>query len=83
MPLLLSPWLHIFNNTAEWFLTIILTLRQSHTFFNFYEYSFFSLAIVQWNKLRADVILLPALTQFFVAVRSFDDQLPYIQQACF
>ena len=41
-----------------------LTLRQIHTPANFYKYSFFPLAVVQWNRLPTDIVLLPTLTQF-------------------
>ena len=35
-----------------------------------------TLAVVQWNKLPAGVVMLPTLPQFSVVVRSFDHQLP-------
>ena len=53
-----------------------LAIRQIHTSFNFYKYSFFPLAVWQWNKLPSNVVLLPILTQFSVAVRSLEHQMP-------
>ena len=32
---------------------------QIHIFFNFYKYSFFPLSVVQWNRLPAEVVVLP------------------------
>ena len=53
-----------------------LAIRQIHTSFNFYKYSFFPLAVWQWNRQPSNVVLLPTLTQFSVAVRSFEHQMP-------
>ncbi|MCW4309234.1 MAG: reverse transcriptase domain-containing protein [Candidatus Thiodiazotropha endolucinida] len=53
-----------------------LAIRQIHTTYNYYKYSFFPLAVWQWNKLPPCVVLLPTLTQFSVAVRSLDHKLP-------
>ena len=52
------------------------TLRQIHTSANFYKYSFFPLAVVQWNRLLTDIVLLSTLTQFSEALRSLDHQTP-------
>ena len=49
----------------------------------FYKYSFFPLAVVQWNRLQFSAVMLPTLTQFIIAVRSFDHQIPYKPQTCF
>ena len=47
-----------------------LAFRQIHTSVNFYKNSFLSLAVVQWNRLPVDVVMLPTVSQFNVAVRS-------------
>ena len=39
-----------------------LAIRQSHTSFSFYKYSFFPLAVWQWNRLPSNVEFLPTLT---------------------
>ena len=53
-----------------------LALRQIHTSVNFYKYAPHPLLdLVQWNKLPTDVVMLPTLPQFSVAVRSLDHQL--------
>ena len=52
-----------------------LALRQIHTPANFYNYSFFLLAVVQLNRLPTD-ILLSTLTQFIAPVRFLDHQMP-------
>ena len=49
-----------------------LALRQIHTAANYYKFSFFSSAIIYWNRLPAQVVLLPAVDQFSVAVRLQD-----------
>ena len=41
-----------------------MTFRQIHTHRNFYKYSFFPLAIVQWNALPESVVCLPTLDAF-------------------
>ena len=51
-------------------------IRQIHTSFNFYKYSFFPLAVWQWNRLPSNVVLLPTLTQFSVSFRSREHQMP-------
>ena len=40
------------------------------------QYSYFQLAAVQWNKLPAEVVVLPTLEQLRVAVRSHDRLMP-------
>ena len=60
-----------------------LALRQIHTLVKFYNYSFFPLTVVQWNRLPSDVVLLPTPAQFSEAVRPLDNQLPQSQQSCF
>ena len=52
-----------------------LAVRQIHTSVNVYKYAFSPLAVVQWNKLPADVVMLPTRSHFSVAVRSLDHQL--------
>ena len=44
-----------------------LIYRQIHTSANYYKYSFFLLAVVQWNTLSSITVMLPTLTQFSVA----------------
>ena len=41
-----------------------LALRQIYTSFNFYKYSFYPLAVVQWHKLPIYVVVLSTLEQF-------------------
>ena len=53
-----------------------LAFRQIHTTANYYKYSFFPLSIAYWNRLPAEVVMLPTLDQFSVAVRSLDHRLP-------
>ena len=45
-----------------------MTFRQIHTGKDYYEYSFFPLAIVQWNALPASVAVAPSLEIFKAAV---------------
>ena len=47
-------------------------LRQIHTAANYYKFSFFPSAVIYWNRLPAQVVLLPTLDQFSVAVRLQD-----------
>ena len=49
-----------------------LALRQIYTSFNFYKYSFYPLAVVLWNRLPTNVVVLPTQEQFREAVRSLD-----------
>ena len=53
-----------------------IALCQIHTFFNIYKYSFYPLAVVQWNRLSTNVVVLPTLEQFREAVRSLDHSMP-------
>ena len=48
-----------------------LALRQIHTSV---QILLFSRVVVQWNTLQADVVVMPTLPQFSVAVRSLDHQ---------
>ena len=57
-----------------------LTFRQLHTTTNYYKYSFFPLAIVQWNALPADVACLPDLDSFKVAVSKLQHPRPLTQK---
>ena len=45
-----------------------MTFRQIHTNRNYYKYSFFPLAIVQWNALQESIVSLQDLEVFKVAV---------------
>lgn len=53
-----------------------LVLRQINTTANYYKFSFFPSAVGYWNKLPAQLVLLPTLDQFSVAVRSHDHLIP-------
>ena len=44
--------------------------RQIHTVADYYKYSFFPLAIVQWNRLPPSIALLPDIDSFRLAVSS-------------
>ena len=52
-----------------------LAFTQIHTSNDYYKYSFFPLSVVQWNRLPADVLVLPTLEQFGVTVRSLDHSI--------
>ena len=54
---------------------------QIHTSAN--KYSFFPLAVVQWNTLQPSTSMLPTLTQFSLVVRSLDHHLPYHNRPVF
>ena len=49
-----------------------LALCQIHTAANYYKFSFSPSAVIYWNRLPAQVFLLPTLDQFSVAVRLQD-----------
>ena len=49
-----------------------LALRQIYTAVNYFWFSFFPSAVIYWNRLPAQVVLLPTLGQFSVAVRLQD-----------
>ena len=51
--------------------------RRIHTTANYYIYSFFLLTIVYWNRLPAEVVMLPTLDQFSMADWSLDHRLLY------
>ena len=53
-----------------------MTFRQLQTSTNYYKYSFFPLAIVQWKALPADVACLPDLESFKVAVSKLQHPRP-------
>ena len=53
-----------------------LTYRQIHTGADYYKYSFFPLAVVQWNALPADVVLSADLNQFRSAVSTIPHKRP-------
>ena len=53
-----------------------LVYRQIHTRVNYYKYSFYPLAIVQWNRLPSKIALLPTLESFKRAVCCMHDQPP-------
>ena len=53
-----------------------LALRQIHTTANYYKFSFFPSTVVYWNQLPAQIVLLPTLDQFSVAVRVHNHHTP-------
>ena len=53
-----------------------MTFRQIHTNRNYYKYSFFPLAIVQWNALPEPVVSLQDLEAFKVAVSKLQHSKP-------
>ena len=53
-----------------------MTFRQIHTNRNYYKYSFFPLAIVQWNSLPESVVSLQDLEAFKVAVSKLQHSKP-------
>ena len=53
-----------------------MTFRQIHTNRNYYKYSFFPLAIVQWNALPESVVSLQAIEAFKVAVSKLQHSKP-------
>ena len=53
-----------------------MTFRQIHTNRNYYKYSFFPLAIVQWNALPESVVSLQDLEAFKVAVSKLQHSKP-------
>ena len=53
-----------------------MTFRQLHTTTNYYKYSFFSLAVVQWNALPESVVCLPSLEAFKAAVSGLQHSRP-------
>ena len=71
-----TPWTFLLCFCSPYFKQSSKMTRHSHTFalrqintsVNFYKYSFFTMAVVQWNKLPADVVMMHTLPQFSVAV---------------
>ena len=53
-----------------------LAFRQIHTIADYYKYSFFPLAIVQWNRLPPSIALLPDIDSFRLAVSSLTHPKP-------
>ena len=53
-----------------------LAFRQIHTVADYYKYSFFPLAIVQWNRLHPSIALLPDIDSFRLAVSSLTHSKP-------
>ena len=53
-----------------------MTFQQLQTTQNYYKYTFFPLAIVQWNALPADVASLPDLDSFKIAVSKLQHSKP-------
>ena len=53
-----------------------LAFRQIHTVADYYKYSFFPLAIVQWNRLPPSIALLPDIDSFRLAVSRLTHSKP-------
>ena len=53
-----------------------LCFRQIPTSTDYYKYSFYPLAIVQWNRLPSNIALLPSLESFRQAVSSVPHSMP-------
>ena len=53
-----------------------LAFRQIYTVADYYKYSFFPLAIVQWNRLPPSIALLPDIDSFRLAVSSLTHSKP-------
>ena len=53
-----------------------LYISQIQTRTDYYKYSFFPLAIVQWNRLPSEVALLPTLPRFRLAVSAISHLMP-------
>ena len=68
---------HISNSQVEWLVTTTTptyttpAFHQIHTSVNFYKYFFLPLAVVQWNKLPAEVVMLHALWQSGLLITSY------------
>ena len=53
-----------------------LSYRQIHTAANYYQFSFFPMSIVLWNRLPKDVVLLSDLDSFKQAVTKITHSFP-------
>ena len=53
-----------------------LALRQIHTAANCCKFSFFPSTVVYWNQLPAQIVLLPTLDHFGVAVQAHNQHIP-------
>ena len=53
-----------------------LAFRQIHTRYDLYKYSFFPLAILQWNSLPVGIAGLPSLNSFRLAVSTTNHPIP-------
>ena len=60
-----------------------MTFHQIHTGKDYYKYSFFPLAIVQWNALPANVAVAPSLEIFKAAVGQLQHSKPYTVHCIF
>ena len=54
-----------------------LSYRQVHTRSNYYQYSFFPMTIIIWNRLPTDVVTLPGLDAFKREVCKINHTMPY------
>ena len=53
-----------------------LSYRQIHTSVCYYKYSFFPISIVLWNKLPADLVLVPVIDSFKTGVSEINHTHP-------
>ena len=53
-----------------------LAFRQIHTSVDIYKYSFFPLAVLQWNSLPAEIAVLPDLDSFRSAISTLRHPIP-------
>ena len=53
-----------------------LAYRQIHTSVDYYKFSYFQLAIWQWNHLPASIVMLPTLSAFKLAVCNVSHKMP-------
>ena len=60
-----------------------LSYRQIHTAANYYQFSFFPMSIVLWNRLPKDVVLLSDLDSFKQAVSKITHSFPQIRNTVF
>ena len=58
------------------------SFRQIHTTDDYYKYSFYPVAIVQWNRLSASIALLSTFDSFKRAVCTVSHSLAYMPARC-
>ena len=60
-----------------------LCFRQIQTTVDYYKYSFYPLAFVQWNRLPSHIALLPTFESFKRAVCAVNHSMPLMSTRCF